>query len=227
VLEYKRRKKMQVIVLPEIISSDQLEGWLSRELVVELSKDVVDDLTPRSLRLPLLEQGRPRGYLDGRLKGIEDFAGIRFLVIRARLDGQKVHASVEWDAVLRQFDLEDTTHVLWRGKEFDSAAWERWTGDLAKIGLQAKAGVLGERIAPGLDMRHLEPSLENAWALWLAAWRFGDAVGLSVGMRREALIEAFRVLRERFPELPLSLFERSREIESWGKEDVKRLRVSR
>jgi hypothetical protein len=214
---------MQVIVLPEIISSDQLDAWLSRELVVELSKDVVDDLTPRPLRLPLLEQGRPRGYLDGWLKGIEESTGLRFLTIQAELEGHSVHASVTWDAVVRHFDLDDTSHILWRARELDLEGWERWTADLAKIELEGKAGVLGERADPRQHIYHLEPTPENAWALWLAASRFGNQVGLSLGMRREALLEAFRVLREWFPELPFTLFERSREIEAWGKEKVRKL----
>jgi hypothetical protein len=39
-------------------------------------------------------------------------------------------------------------------------------------------------------------------------------------MRRASLERAFATLKERLPELPGSLLERSREAEGWGKEEL-------
>lgn len=220
--------KLQVPVLSDIIGSDQIEAWDSQELVVELSREMVEDLTPRPLRLPLFEHGRPRGYLEGWLKGIEQDQGLpqlRFLTIEAEIEGQKVHASITWDRVVRHFELEDATHVLWRGWELDLKTWERWVGDLKQLGLEDKAEVLGEQIGPRKPMHYLEPTPENAWALWLAAWRFGDRVGLKLGMRWETLGKTFRDLQKQFPELPDTIFQRSREVAGWDREDFKRLKL--
>jgi hypothetical protein len=194
--------------------SDQIEAWLARDLAVELDRATVSDLSPRPVRLPLYEGGRARGFLEGRLVGRE--AGT--LIIEGTLENEPVRVAVGWSEVARAFDLEDTPLYLWRQRRLSEEEWKLWQADLERLGLVEQAGCLGER-EDGLLCR-AEPTQENAWAFWLAAWRFESRVALDLGMRRANLERAFAALKERLPELPESLLERSREAEDWGKEEL-------
>lgn len=222
---------MEVYVFPEFLPTDQIEAWLARDLRAELNRSLVSDLTPRPVQLPLLEGGELRGFLEGRLVGLEERGPLRFLVVEGTFQGQPMRVAAEWEEVARSFDLEDTTLYLWRAKrlpvdEVPAIAvegWGAWLEDLRRLGLEAKAELLGKREDGAL--RYAEPTPENAWAFWLAAWRFGSRVALDLGMRRASLERAFTALKERLPELPEVLLERSREAEGWGKEELRELRA--
>jgi len=152
--------------------------------------------------------------LVGREEGI--------LVIEGSFENALMRVVVRWSEVARTFDLEDTPLYLWRQRRLPEEGWKLWQADLERLGLVEQAGCLGER-EDGLLCR-AEPTQENAWAFWLAAWRFGSRVALDLGMRRAGLERAFAALKERLPELPGGLLERSREAEGWGKEALRAFR---
>jgi hypothetical protein len=143
------------------------------------------------------------------------------LVIEGTFENAPVRVAVGWSEVARAFDLEDTPLSLWR-RRLPEEGWKRWQADLERLGLVEQAECLGEREDELLC--RAEPTQENAWAFWLAAWRFGSRVALDLGMRRANLERAFAALKERLPELPESLLERSREAEDWGKEALRAFR---
>jgi hypothetical protein len=231
--EYRRKKKMQtktnmlkVAVLPKIINPDQLETWYSRELMVELNKDAVENPAPRPLRLPLFEQGHARGYLDGWLKGIEQdekYPQLRFLAIEAELEGQKVHASIEWEELALHFGLADVSHFWWRQAALADEPWAAWQSDLARLGLQDQAAFFGPQTIP--DRKRCpgwsDPTLEITWMLWLAAWRFNNGVALQMGLRQEQLQEAFSALLKQIPELPAEILSRSQEMRGWTRDETR------
>jgi len=219
---------VRVAVFPSLLTSDQIEGWLARGLTVELDRATWRSLkrafveaslpTPRPVRLPVYEGERPRGVLEGRAK-LEENA----LVIEGVLQEEAVRAAVSWEEVARRFDLADAPLYLWRARRLPEEKWAAWRADLDQLGLADRAALLGE--PEGGPLCRAEPTQENAWAFWLAAWRFGGRVALDLGMRRAGLEQAFSALKERLPELPDSLLKRSREAEDWGKEELKALRA--
>ncbi|MGK0620176.1 hypothetical protein [Meiothermus cerbereus] len=214
---------MEVYVFPEFLPTDQIEAWLARDLRAELNRSLVSDLTPRPVQLPLLEGGELRGFLEGRLVGLEERGPLRFLVVEGTFQGQPMRVAAEWEEVARSFDLEDTPLYLWRARRLPEEKWEAWRADLDQLGLADKAVLLGD--PEGGPLCRAEPTQENAWAFWLAAWRFGSRVALDLGMRRASLERAFTALKERLPQLPDSLLKRSREAEGWGKEELRELRA--
>ncbi|PZA07417.1 hypothetical protein [Meiothermus sp. Pnk-1] len=205
---------MRVEVFPGVLNSDQIEGWLARGLAAELDRATVSDLTPRPVRLPIYEGGTARGFLEGRLVGREEGA----LVIEGTFEDTPVRVAAGWNEVARAFDLEDTPLYLWRSRQLPEEGWQAWRADLERLGLEEKAGLLKDG-----PLCRAEPTPQNAWAFWLAAWRFGGRVALDLGMRRRGLERAFAALKERLPELPENLLERSREAEGWGKAEVRRV----
>lgn len=217
--------RLKVPVLPETTESDQIETWDNRELVVELSRDMVEDLTPRPLRLPLFEQGQPRGYLEGWLKGIEQDEGLpqlRFLRIAGEIEGQKVRTSIEWDDLALRFGLADVQHFWWRRAVLADEPWAAWQADLVRLGLQDQAAFFGPQAIPNRRRcpNWSEPGLEVTWILWLAAWRFGNGVALLMGLRQERLEEAFAALLQQIPELPREILARSQEIRDWTRNET-------
>lgn len=211
---------MRVPVFPNTLTSDQIEGWLARGLTAELKPDIVKAslLAPRPVRLPVYEGEQPRGVLEG-WAGLEENA----LVIEGVFQEEVVRVAASWEEIARQFDLADTPLYLWRARQLPEAEWEAWRADLDRLGLVDKAVLLGTDPEGG-PLCRAEATQENAWAFWLAAWRFGSRVALDLGMRRVSLERAFTALKERLPELPDALLERSREAEGWGKEELRALR---
>jgi hypothetical protein len=211
---------VRVAVFPSLLTSDQIEGWLARGLTVELDQATVEASlpTPRPVRLPVYEGERPQGVLEGRAKTEENA-----LVIEGVFQEEAVRAAVSWEEVARRFDLADAPLYLWRARRLPEEKWAAWRADLDRLGLADKAALLGD--PEGGPLCRAEPTQENAWAFWLAAWRFGGRVALDLGMRRAGLERAFSALKERLPELPDSLLKRSREAEIWGKEELKALRA--
>lgn len=210
--------QVPVSVFPTPIESQQLEGWLARELAVELKKADVSDLSPRVLRLPLYERGKARGVFEALMLGREVLDGLDFLRLKGQLEGQPVEARVEWEQVVRAFGLEDAPLYLIRARTLPEAAIKTWKDDLERLGIAE---------AVQIEVSHrvwkLEPTVEGAWALWLAAWRFGKRVGLDLGMRHQTMRTAFAELKQRVPEIPDEVFNRSREAEGWGKAEIKAL----
>lgn len=209
---------MQVHMFPSLLGSDRIEAWLARDLRVALDRATVSDPTPKPVQLPLYESGAARGFLEGRLVGFETQGPLRFLIIEGVFEGQPVRVAAEWNEVARRFDLEDTPLYLWRARRLPEEAWKAWLADLERLGLPEKGGVLGERKDGTLC--HAEPTPENAWVFWLAAWRFGAKVGLDLGMRQERMRMAFAELKRRVPEIPDDVLHRSREAEGWGKAEI-------
>lgn len=209
---------MQVSVFPATIESQHLEEWMARKLAVELKKADVSDLSPRVLRLPLYERGKVRGVFEAKMLGKEVLDGLDFLRLKGQLEGQPVEARVEWEQVARAFGLEDAPLYLIRARTLPEAAITIWKDDLERLGIAE---------AVQIEVSHrvwkLTPSREGAWAFWLAAWRFGKRVGLDLGMRQETMQAAFAELKQRVPEIPDEVFNRSREAEGWGKAEIKAL----
>lgn len=219
---------MRVAVFPSLLTSDQIEGWLARGLTAELDRATCQSLkrafveasllTPRPVRLPVYEGERPQGVLEGCVV-LEENA----LVIEGVFQEEPVRVAASWEEIARQFDLADTPLYLLRARRLPEAEWEAWRADLDRLGLVDKAVLL--RDPEGGPLCWAEPTQENAWTFWLAAWRFGSRVALDLGMRRASLERAFTALKERLPELPDVLLERSREAEGWGKEELWELRA--
>jgi hypothetical protein len=180
-------------------------------------------LTPRPVRLPVYEGEQPRGVLEG-WTSLEENALVIEGVFQEEAGGVAVRVAVSWEEIARRFDLADTPLYLWRVRRLPEAEWEAWRADLDRLGLADKAALLGTGPEGG-PLCRAEPTPENAWAFWLAAWRFGSRVALDLGMRRASLERTFTALKERLPELPDVLLERSREAEGWGKEELRELRA--
>lgn len=214
---------MRVPVFPNTLTSDQIEGWLARGLTAELKPDIVKTslLAPRPVRLPVYEGEQHRGVLEG-WTSLEENALVIEGVFQEEAGGVAVRVAVSWEEIARRFDLADTPLYLLRARRLPEAEWEAWRADLDRLGLVDKAVLL--RDPEGGPLCWAEPTQENAWTFWLAAWRFGSRVALDLGMRRASLERAFTALKERLPELPDVLLERSREAEGWGKEELRALR---
>jgi len=211
---------VRVAVFPSFLTGDQIEAWLARGVTAELDRATVSDPSPRPVRLPVYKGEEAGGVLEGRLVGLEE--GV--LVVEGTYEGLPVRVAVSREEIARQFDLEDTPLYLWRPLQLPEAAWAAWQADLARLGLLDRAGLLGAA-KDGGPLCRAEPTPENAWVFWLAAWRFGSRVGLDLGMRQEPFERAFAALKERLPELPEALLERSREALGWGKEELRELRA--
>ncbi|WP_245393716.1 hypothetical protein [Allomeiothermus silvanus] len=232
-------------MFPNTLTSDQIEGWLARGLTAELKPDIVKTslLAPRPVRLPVYEGEQHRGVLEG-WTSLEENALVIEGVFQEEAGGVAVRVAVSWEEIARRFDLADTPLYLWRARRLPAGAWEAWRADLDRLGLVDRAVLLGtypvalpacgqtrlvalpegQTRLEGGPLCRAEPTQENAWAFWLAAWRFGSRVALDLGMRRASLERAFTALKERLPELPDVLLERSREAEGWGKEELRALR---
>jgi putative transposase len=120
-------------------------------------------------------------------------------------------------------DVAAAQNVLARARTEPSGTETARAAPLCPRSPALKSGESSREREDGLLCR-AEPTQENAWAFWLAAWRFESQVALDLGMRRANLERAFAALKERLPELPGSLLERSREAEDWGKEELRAFR---